>query len=154
MKHRFLLDENILHFAINGVNEHEQADDTSTTLVKQIGLNCHSIVVNKFLLARYWRQMTNIQREVRRSRALEPVAFINQLLMNAQKWTLQLEELPALPETAVIPAEDVEIVRFALLAKARVITGDAELRRAINACPALELRALTPEEALPYAADS
>lgn len=54
----------------------------------------------------------------------------------------------------VVPAEDVEIVRLALLAQTRIVTGDAELRTAVNDSHALGLQALTPAEALELAAES
>jgi hypothetical protein len=153
VKHKFLLDENILHFAINGMDEHNQKDDTSTILVQQIGANCHKILVNRFMLDRYWRQITTIIRDGRRPRALEPIAFINQLLNNSLKWFVDARDLPDLPEDARIPAEDVDIVKFAMLTQAVVISGDSDLREGINGCPAMGIRAVSQKQALPFVAE-
>jgi hypothetical protein len=154
VKHKFLLDENILYFAINGVDENDAPDETSTILVTRIGLNCHTIVVSQFLLDRYWVHINQILRQGRRARALEPVVFINQLLKNSQKWAVEWSECPPLPGGVVVPAEDIAIVRLALLAGARIVTGDSDLRLAVNGSVALNLQAVTPSEALVFAADS
>lgn len=154
MKHRFLLDENILYFAIYGVDEHDHADQTSTELVRRIGANCHRIVVNNFLRQRYWVPINQAIREGRRPKAMEPVSFIVQLQMNSEKWSLELSDCPELPEGVVVPGEDLDIVRLALLAQTKIVTGDGKLRAAVNGSPVLGLQALTPGEALVLAADS
>jgi len=154
VKHKFLLDENILHFAIKGTNEKNEPDQTSTELVRLVAQNCHSIAVNRFLLRRYWNQINQIQREGRRPSALEPVFFITQLLKNSTKWAFEPDECPALPTRVVVPAEDVEIVRLALSAQTIIVTGDADLRTAVNDSHALGLQALTPADALQLAAES
>ena len=154
MKHRFLLDENILYFAIYGVDEHDRPDRTSTELVRRIGANCHRIVVNNFLHRRYWVPINKALTEGRRPKAMEPVTFIVQLQMNSEKWSLELDDCPELPAGVAIPNEDIDIVRLALLAQAQIVTGDGRLRAAVNSAPVLGLRALTPSEALTLAADS
>jgi hypothetical protein len=154
VKHRFLLDENILYFAIYGVDEHDQPDLTSAELVRRIGANCHRIVVNNFLRERYWVPINQAINEGRRPRAMEPVSFIVQLQMNSEKWSLELSDCPELPAHVDVPAEDIHIVRLALLSQTIIVSGDAELRAAVNGTPVLGLRALTPSEALVLAADS
>lgn len=154
MKHRFLLDENILYFAIYGVDEHDHSDSTSTELVRRIGANCHRIVINNLLRQRYWVPINGAIREGRRPKAMEPASFIVQLQMNSEKWSLELSECPELPAGVGIPAEDVDIVRLALLAQTKIVTGDGKLRTAVNNAPSLGLQALTPDEALLLAADS
>lgn len=154
MKHRFLLDENILYFAICGTDEQGNHDPTSTNLVRLIGANCHSIVVNNFLVDRYHRHIDLISRERARSKAMEPVAFIKQLVVNSQKRTYKHEECPEIPQGIAVPRKDIEIVRLALLAEAKIITGDGPLRAAVNNNPALGLEALNPAEAIALASDS
>lgn len=153
MKHRFLLDENILHFAIKGVDRNDRPDTSSTEVVRLIAQNCHTIVVNKFLLDRYWRQIARIQKEKVRF-AAEPVTFINELLRKAEKWSFEHAECPTLPDGLTVPAEDIEIVRLALLARVVVVTGDEPLTLAVNSAATLEIRAITPAEALSLAADT
>lgn len=154
MKHRFLLDENILYFAIYGTNEKDEADQSSAELVHLIGANCHSVVVNAFLADRYWRHIREIIRKARRADGMPPVTFINQLLKNAQKLKCAYELCPEIPAGNAIPAKDIHIVRLALLTEARIITCDGPLRTAVNANRALGLEALTPAEAIPLASDS
>lgn len=153
MKHRFLLDENILHFAIKGVDNKNRPDTSSTELVRLIGQNCHKIVVNKFLLDRYWLQIVRIQKERVRF-ATEPVSFINELLRKAEKWSFEYADCPDVPEAAKVPAEDIEIVKLALLAHVIIVTGDGPLRTAVNSVPTLEIKAITPPEALLLAKDT
>lgn len=154
MKHRFLLDENILYFAINGTDEHDDPDLTCATLVRQIGANCHKIVLNTFLLNRYHSHLRRMIGEQRRARALQPVSFIRELLNNSDKRGWEHEDCPELPEGVEVPRKDIEIVRLALLARSHIVTCDGPLRTAVNASPVLNLRALTPAEALIPAADS
>ncbi len=154
MKHKFLLDENILYFAIYGVDEHNESDLTSTELVRRIGANCHRIVVNTLLRERYWIPISRAINEGRRPKAMSPIAFIVQLQMNFEKWSLELGDCPELPARTNVPAEDIYIVRLALLSQTVIVSGDAKLRASVNGTPTLGLRALTPSEALVLAADS
>lgn len=154
MKHRFLLDENILYFAIYGVDAQGQGNLDATELIKRIGANCHTIVLNNLLRARYWVPINAAFRENRRPKALEPAAFIVQLQQNSLKWSLEIEDCPKLPDDVVVPAEDAHIVRLGLLSRAKIVTADDELRRAINSSVKLGLEAITPREALLPASDS
>ena len=154
MKHRFLLDENILHFAIKGVDRDGNPDRTSTQLVQLVAHNCHSIILNEFLRGRYWFHVNQLITERDRTFALEPVFFIVQLLKNSLKWVLRSEECPQLPQGAPIPNEDIEIVRLALLAGAVIVTGDEDLQTAVNnSAGVLHIQALTPGQALNLAED-
>lgn len=154
MKHRFLLDENILYLAIYGVDAQGRSDSAATDLVRRIGANCHTIVLNNLLRDRYWVPITAALRENRRPKALEPIAFIVQLQMNSLKWWLELDDCPRIPEGALIPAEDVHIVRLALLSQAKIVTADSELRIAVNRSGGLGVQAITPGEALILSLDS
>lgn len=153
MKHRFLLDENILHFAIKGLNEQGQPDETSVRLTALIGLNCHTIVVNHLLLERYSRQMKRIQQEGSRA-ALERVSFIKQLFFKAEKWAFEQKGDAVLPAGIVVPRKDLEIVELAFFTETVIVTGDEPLRLAVNKSPELHIRAITPPEALALAADT
>ena len=85
---------------------------------------------------------------------MSPIAFIVQLQMNFEKWSLELGDCPELPANTNMPAEDIYIVRLALLSQTVIVSGDAKLRASVNGTPTLGLRALTPSEALVLAADS
>lgn len=155
MKHKFLLDENILHFAIKGTNERDEPDETSSELVKRIGANCHTIILNEFLRDRYWQQLNKILKSGLRAYALEPVAFMKQIFQNSEKQRWSENDPPQLPTGVRIPRKDVEIVRLAHVAGVRIITSDRPLLEAIRAASGqLHLEALRPTEALPLAADS
>src|ERR1700691_5919190 len=120
------------YFAIYGLDAHDRPDLTSTELVRRIGANCHTIVVNNLLRERYWVPINSAFRAGRRPKALEPTAFIVQLQMNSLKWSFETEDCPELPEGIAIPAEDIHIVRLALLSRSKIVTADDELRMAVN----------------------
>jgi hypothetical protein len=148
------LDENVLYFAILGVDEHDNDNSTSTRLVQLIGANCHRIVVNPHLIDRYFRHLLRIGRDKRRASALEPVAFIRELLANSEKLTPEYGDCPELPEAATVPSKDEHIVRLAMLSRAMIVTGDGDLKDAVRRETSLGLKAVTPNEALAFASDS
>lgn len=154
MKHRFLLDENILYFAVLGVDEHGSPDSASIELASRIGANCHRIVIDAFLIDRYHRHLLLIGREHRRGNANEPISYIRELLKKAEKLQWRQEDYPELPAGVMIPAKDVEIVRLALLYQAVIVTCDEPLTAALGKAAGLGLRVLRPVEALELAADT
>lgn len=153
MKHKFLLDENILHFAIKGINEENRVDETSTELLRLIARNCHRIVLNKFLIDCYWHQLNKVRGPRSGPWAQERISFINGFIHKAEKLSFESNEYAELPAGAVIPADDVEIVRIACATEARFITGDARLRAAIARCAEIHLQVLRPAEGVPFASE-
>ncbi len=151
MKHAFLLDENVLHHAVKGVNERDEPDSTAIELVLLIARNCHTITANSELWGRYQRQLAKLFHV--RPRALEPVFFLRELLHNSQKVRHEVSDPPELPPAVQIPTEDIAVVRAALISCPKVVTSDYELREAINGQSVLQLQALTPMEALPLASE-
>jgi len=149
MKRHFLLDENILYHAIKGVNEHNEFDLSSMDLVVRIADNCHSIILNAFLEARYNSHLNQLRTD--RSTLLQPIFFVNVFVKNRAKTVWQDAPLPHIPNSCEIPAEDIDIVRSALVTHPVVVSNDAGLRAAINACEALNLRALSARDALQLA---
>lgn len=154
MKYRFLLDENILHFAIKGVDEFDQPNTTSTELVRLIGSNCHRIILNQYLIDCYWHQIAKIRAERQKPRAMEPVAFVVGLLHKAEKCSFEANDCPELPAGVVVPRKDIEIVKIARHAKVRIVTGDGPLWDAVNGSSLLQLQALTPVQAVPLASET
>ena len=151
MKHHFLLDENVFHHAVKGVDNYDNEDSTSAELILRIARNCHRIVINPFLARRYRRHLQTLQA----ARGVLQASFlINRVIENSEKLVWQHDPLPALPQGCMIPAEDVEIVRSALITHPRFVTPEDELRNAINRCEALHLRAIGPAEALDFASES
>ena len=151
MKHQFLLDENILHHAIKGVDARNSPDLTATKLALLIAQNCHKIVMNKELWNRYWQHLPDLLRP--RPSALEPLFLLNQLVKNSAKLIWDSPQAPELPQGITVPPEDIPIVRIALISRPKVVTADGDLREAINSQPSLGLTALTPAEAIELAKD-
>ena len=153
MKHRFLLDENVLHHAVKGVDEHDRPDLSAAQLICYIAENCHSITVHNLLASRYWTHLTIIKREKVKAVGIEPLFFLTQFMWNSSKLVWEHGDLPALPDGVVIPAEDVDLVRLALFSHPLFVTSDGELREAVNQSPSVNLRALRPADAIPLAQD-
>ncbi len=151
MRHRFLLDENILYFAIRGVDRHEKRDFTAAHLVLTIAQICHSLVVHTEVLARYTRIPTKVKRDP--PPFIEPNSFIRQLLTRADKWEREYQPLPPLPEGCDVPYEDEYIVRAALVSHPLLVTGDERLYDALKKHPELEIDVLWPDEALERASE-
>lgn len=152
MKHRFLLDFNIIYHAVRGVDEHDQPDTTCAELLLLIGRNCHTIVVNSYLYEQYLARIYQLFRT--KAPALPPIYFVGQLLCKAEKFAQEMNELPPIPNGVSIPREDVEIVRSALVSQPILVAADGELRDAVNENPILGFMAVRPAEALVLAHDS
>lgn len=151
MKHRFMLDLNIIYHAILGVDEHNAPDSTCAELLRLIGQNCHKIVVNTYLYEEYLPRIYSLYNT--KAPALQPISFVNQLLFKAEKFIQETEQLPEIPADVVVPNEDILIVRSALLSHPSLVAADEELREAVNGQTQLGLRALSPSQALQLAQD-
>jgi hypothetical protein len=53
VKHRFLLHVMVIYFAIEEKDERGEADGTCAELIRLIGSNCHSIIVDRVLVDKY-----------------------------------------------------------------------------------------------------
>ena len=152
MKHRFLLDLNIIYHAVRGVDEHDEPDTTCADLLRLIGENCHKIVFNEYLIGEYLRRLAKLSQT--KAPALPPIEFIQQLLFKAEKFIQETGELPAIPPDIDVPTEDIEIVQSALVSLPILVAADGELRDAVNNSPILGVMAVRPTEALALAQDS
>ena len=114
--------------------------------------NCHRMIPNKFLDSRYRAHLNELQRV--RSGVLQPIFLLTHLVQNSLKVVWQHDEPPGLPEGCDIPAEDVDVVRAALVSHPVFVTAEAGLRDAINRCEALHLRAVSPGDALVIARET
>ena len=147
MRHQFLLDENILHHAIRGVDRHEKPDDTAARLVEAIAVACHSLVIHSEVLVRYSIILDKLKRE--RTPFAEPPSFFNQLLKRADKRTFGYEDLPPLPEECDdIPRKDRYLVQAAMLSHPLLVTADETLYTSLKNHPELGIEVLWPHEAL------
>lgn len=152
MKHTFLLDENILYFAVKGVDEHENPDLTSAELLRLIAENCHKFILDRELANRYWRHIKELEQIPEPLQ--EAIALMRQLIINSEKGIWQFENPPPLPPGTNFPREDLHVITAALISWPIVVSGDPGLRDAINGQPALDLTALTPREALGLARET
>lgn len=151
MKHRFLLDLNIIYHAIRGVDKHDKPDGTCAELLLLIGQNCHKIVVNEYLFGEYLKRLKELFGT--KAPALPPIYFLQQLLLKAGKLSQESGELPEIPPGVSLPREDVEIVRSALVSRPVIVAADDGLCDAVNGSLVLGLQAKTPQIALDLARD-
>jgi hypothetical protein len=112
VKHRFLLDENVLYHAIRGVDRHNNFDLTCTELLVRISRNCHKIIVSTFLWQRYTVRVNALKQH--RPGVLQPAFVLGELIYNSAKFVAEYNNPPQLPASCHIPAEDVDIVRAAM----------------------------------------
>jgi hypothetical protein len=146
VKYLFLLDDNILYFAIRGVDRHDNPDDTAARLVHTIVEVCHSLVIHDVMRPRYIKILERLRRE--RPSHLPPGYFFNQLLKRADKRTFEFEDLPPLPAGCNVPREDEYLVQAALISRPLLVTGDEPLYNALKNHPGLGIEVLWPHEAL------
>ncbi len=146
MRHSFLLDDNIIYFAIRGVDRHNNPDDTAARLIQMIVDVCHSLVIQDEVRVRYLKIFDKLKGE--RSPHMQPAYFFNQLLKRADKRTFQYEDLPPLPAGCSIPRKDEYLVRAALISRPLLVTGDEPLYDALKQHPELRIQVLWPHEAL------
>lgn len=146
MRHNFLLDDNIIYFAIRGVDRHDHPDDTAARLVQTIVKVCHSLVIHEVVRVRYLKILDQLRSK--RSRFVSPTYVFKQLLQRADKRTFQYDDLPALPTVAKVPRKDEYLVQAALISHPLVVTGDEPLYDALKSQPGLGIEVLWPQEAL------
>ena len=142
----------VIYFAIQEVDEKGEADETCTELIRLIGANCHSIIVDRILADKYW---AHAGMPFGKPPLLSPASlFITQVLANSSKLIREDTDAPELPPGVHVPREDEYVVRAALISKPIVVTAERKLLNAINAQVAdLRLKAATPAEALELARD-
>lgn len=152
MKHRFLLDLNIIYHAVRGVDKYDNPDQTCAELLRLIGQNCHKIIVNGYLIGEYLSRLEELFRT--KAPALPPIYFVQQLLFKAEKFSQETGALPAIPSHVSLPREDIEIVRSALVSRPILVAADGPLCDAVNKSASLGLLAMSPDSALGLARDS
>ena len=153
MKHRFLLDINIVYYAVKGVDENRRPDETCVNLFKLILLNCHTMRMDGVLLARYKEHLAWLQRD--RESVVESLQLVNRLFQNSQKAVLESGNPPSLPQGIQVPQKDEYVVRAALMSQPVVVTSDNALRRSISEYAAtLGFTAVGPAEAVELARES
>lgn len=147
MRYKFLLDENILHHAIRGVDRFNQPDLTSARLILTIVRVCHSLVVHDVLRIVYIKTL-NALKDIRPSH-LELTFFFRQVMNRSEKRSFEYAEMPDLPtDCEDIPRKDRYLIQAALISRPLFVTADEALYDSIKRHPELGLEVFWPHEAL------
>ncbi len=158
MKHRFVLDENILYLGIKGTDEKGNPDDTTTKLLLLIQKNCHRIIVDKELNRRFRKHLKTLERISRDdSVVLGMDIFVRNLLHNKDKVIWHFSPLGSAPDEAIIPRKDVHVVKVGYHFRAKIVTVDRKLAQAISSSTSLKkegVLALHPGEAVKLAKET
>jgi hypothetical protein len=153
VKHRFLLDINIVYYAVKGVDENRHPDETCVDLFKLILLNCHTMRMDEVVLGKYKEHLAWLQRD--RESVVESLRLVISLFQNSQKAVLEPGDPPGLPQGIQVPKKDEYVVRAALVSQPTVVTRDNALKRSISEnAAALGFTAVSPAEALELAKDT
>jgi len=145
MKYLFLLDENVILSAQNWMDQHGKEDLTSSILLQNIIYNCHKLVINEYLLDKYYKKTSKTA-----TYSMKVIRLLKQnVLINSKKheWVY---ELPSLQFEDKIPEDDLQIVKMAFLTRALFITMDSRLRGKLEELK-LPLTILEPKDALEFA---
>ena len=143
MKFTFLLDENIVRFALEG-------NVGAIELVQRIGKNCHRLTFCHELWEKY-RQHFSHRRSDPRIRRL-----IDSIMRNSLKLEYVLYTDPIEGEES-LPRKDVYLVRLAASSQATLVTEDGPLREALtHSTPEgrAEIRVVPLEEGLTLALET
>ena len=141
MKFAFLLDENIVRFALDG-------NVGAIELVQRIGKNCHRLTFCDELWAKYHRHFSNRRSDPRIRR------LIDSIIRNSLKLEYVLSPDPIEGEGS-LPRKDVFLVRLAASTQATLVTEDEPLREALtHSTPEgrAEIRVVQLEDAITLAA--
>lgn len=156
MKHRFLLDSNIIYYAVKGEDEYGKPDPTSAELARLIGHNCHTAFADAVLFGKYQRHIGLLFGQPRHQ--VQAANFLVQLLLNSAKMCVERGQAPELPPNVKVPREDEHVVRAALLVSdphPTLVTADQDLCKAIKRHrDVLGLSVMSPNQALELAKDS
>lgn len=153
MKHRFLLDINIVYYAVKGVDENRRPDETCVDLFRLILLNCHTMRMDDVVLGKYKEHLAWLQRD--RESVVESLRLVISLFQNSQKAVLEPGDPPGLPQGIQFPKKDEYVVRAALMSQPTVVTSDIALKRSISENAAtLGFTAIGPAEALELAKET
>ena len=157
MKHTFIVDHNVVQFAVAGTNDQEDDDYTCAAAISAIAEHCHRVPKTEAI---YQRQMSKLDLEERRSSF--PLAGMlasvwRGVLQNALKspW-VQEADLPDLDADCrrLVKDDDHDFLQLAIHQQAPLITTDGPLRAAITQLGVTrewDWKAIPPDEALPIA---
>ena len=143
----------VLYHAIKGADEAGNADQTCGELVRLIGENCHTVVADNEVAARYSRVLKELLSIP--SLLYKTTEFLWEVIYNSSKFLVEACPAPELPPAVTAPRGDEYVVRAALISRPTVVTSDEALRRSINKQAAtLGFPALSPADALELAKET
>ena len=153
MNPRFILDENIVILAQQGLDEYGNVNPVSADLVQQIVEICHTLVVDDVLWDKYDEQLNRLGYH---HPNMGP--FLIRTLYGALTVPEKVDGLgriaPAFDDEGLIPAgsrDDTYLVRLAVETGATLVTTDGALQDDLTSCGILSKYGLTvvsPEDAL------
>ena len=141
----------VIYRAIKGVGDGDP-DQTSSELVRLIGLNCHAVVADNEVAERYSRHFKELLSIP--SLLYKTTEFLSEVIYNSSKFVAELSPAPELPPGVTVPRGDEYVVKAAVISHPILVTADKRLFRDVNSQSVLGLRALTPAEALELAKDT
>jgi hypothetical protein len=142
----------VIYHAIKGVDEAENPDQTSAELVRLIGENCHTVIADDELGERYSRVLKELLSIP--SLLYKTTEFLWEVIYNSSKFVVEPSPAPELPPGVKVPREDEYLVRAALISHPILVTAEKRVLRDVNSQSVLELRAVTPADALELAKDT
>ena len=153
MNPRFILDENIVILAQQGLDEYGNVNPVSSDLVQQIVEICHTLVVDDVLWDKYDEQLN---RPGYHHPNMGPSLI--RALYNALTVPEKVDGLgriaPVFDDEGLIPAgsqDDTYLVRLAVETGATLVTTDGALQDDLTSCGILskyDLTVVSPEDAL------
>ena len=153
MNPRFILDENIVILAQQGLDEYGNANPACASLILQIIEICHTIVVDDVLWGKYDAQL---YRPGHHHPNMGPflTLVLRNALMTSEKVNGFGHTAPVFDDEGSIPdgsQDDTYLVRLAVETGATLVTTDGALRDDLTSCGILSKYGLTvvsPEDAL------
>lgn len=137
------MDENTVVSALNLRDDHGNEDFTCAQLWINIANNCHSIVINTYLLRGYYELADKVDKP-----GFKVMRIIDHLTRNSGKSEF-LGHSPAYSWAAKLPSDDAPIVVLAVQSNAVLVTSDSRLMQKLDALKVVALKALTPKAAVP-----
>src|SRR2546426_3213760 len=151
---RFLVDENVLYQAHDGLNEKGQEDYSAGNLILAIVRKCHKFALDDELLTRYRVILKTLESKGRQGQlAVNVSKILSQVLMKPEKVFEPTSRVVKLPEG--VPDDDLPLVELAIDSKAIDVTTDDRLAARLDKLSVLRkhgLEILRPEDAADRAA--
>jgi hypothetical protein len=149
VKHRYVVDLNVVRFAQTLTDEKGQRTLDSLRLVTELVARCHSLITCAELYRKY-SKLADRLRDAGVAQGLSVFALANTAASVSEKW-LRVSQPPAVKGDEQIPDDDRVLVRLAVANRANLVTTDGRLILAVTKTEILQkrgLQALTVQQAL------